>query len=145
MNPVDSKEQELSLTDILSIVNQSSGMEVDLPSMVSQVVLLASSPTSKYMKLGNTAFIFIDGGDGVANVMVYNADTEQNLTENYVMALDAAKMLGFQQVYTVFDSVFLPFYDEFTDVYDAAGYQLDELNDGSFRLIIALRSAEQEA
>lgn len=150
MDAVDSKTQELGLTDILSIVNRASDTGVDLRTFVLQTVLMTSMPTNKFLKLGNTVFIMIDGGDRMANIIVYNADTPENLLENYIRALNAAYMLGFDQIFVNFDEDFYPFYDELTDTYKAEdyGYELQRLDDDSYRLIMRLgpeRQGEVEA
>ena len=145
MNPIDSKEQELSMTDILSMVNQASDTGLDLRSFVFETVMLLSIPTNKYMKLGNTVFILIGSDQGVANIVVYNADTMENLMENYERVLDAAQMLGFQQVFVDFNENFLGFYDELTNRYMTDGYEIARLDNGQFRMIVNLPSDKRGA
>ena len=145
MNPIDSQEQELSMTDILSMVNQASDTGLDLRSFVFQTVMLLSIPTNKYMKLGNTVFILIGSDQGVANIVVYNVDTMENLMENYERVLDAAQMLGFQQVFVDFNENFLGFYDELTNRYMTDGYEIARLDNGQFRMIVNLRSNKRGA
>jgi len=145
MNPIDSKEQELSMTDILSMVNQASDTGLDLRSFVFETVMLLSIPTNKYMKLGNTVFILIGSDQGVANIVVYNADTMENLMENYERVLDAAQMLGFQQVFVDFNENFLGFYDELTNRYMTDGYEIARLDNGQFRMIVNLPSDRRGA
>ena len=107
--------------------------------------MLLSIPTNKYMKLGNTVFILIGSDQGVANIVVYNADTMENLMENYERVLDAAQMLGFQQVFVDFNENFLGFYDELTNRYMTDGYEIARLDNGQFRMIVNLPSDKRGA
>ena len=135
MQPVDSKQQKLGLIDLLSVVNQANNDGMDLRNFTLKVVGLASRPDTEYMNFGNTVFMCIDGGNRSGNLVIYNADTEQNLRENFEKALNACQMLGFDEVFTDFNENLLPFYEDFLDGFDMEeyGYLIQQLSDGRFR------------
>jgi|688.fasta_scaffold489404_3 hypothetical protein len=140
MQPVDSKKQKLGLTDLLSIVGEASDNGLDLRTFALKTVMLASRPDTEFMNLGNSVFIIVDGGNRVGNIIVYNADTNENFIENYSKALDAAYMLGFDEVFTDFQESFLPFYEGFFDVYggDGFGSEIQLLEDNTYRALMRL-------
>jgi hypothetical protein len=140
MQPVDSSQNKLGLTDLLGIVNQSSDTGLDLRNFIFKTVMMASRPDVEFMNLGNTVFLIVDGGNRVGNLVAYNADTADNFTQNFEKALNAAYMLGFDEVFTDFNQDVLPFYNEFLDDYNAegSGSEIQELDDGTYRAVIRL-------
>jgi len=140
MQPIDSKQQKLSLVDILSVVNQTNNDGMDLRNFTLKVVGFASRPDTEYMNFGNTIFMCIDGGNRSGNLIIYNVDTEQNLRENFEKALNACQMLGFDEVFTDFNEDLLPFYENFLDGFDMDeyGYLIQRLTDGRLRAVIRI-------
>ena len=135
MQPVDSKQEKLNMTGILSIVNQASDSGIDLRKFALQTVALCSRPDTRNMTFGNTLFIVADAGDRLANFIVYNADTPENFIQNYTKAMDAAYMLGFDEMFTQFNEQFLPFYKVFLDGLDNDdyGYEIIDLGNGKYQ------------
>jgi hypothetical protein len=132
---IDSKKEKLSLTDLLSIVNSAADTGVDLRTFTLQTVAMCSRPDTYNMTFGNTLFIIIDCGDRMANFIVYNADTAENLAENYQRAVNATYMLGFDEAFVQFDPRLLEFYKgllENLDVEDS-GYQIAQLDNGNMQ------------
>jgi hypothetical protein len=140
MQPVDSKERKLGLTDLLSVVNQASDTGMDLRNFTLSVIGAASRPDVEFMNFGNTVFLCIDGGNRSGNLVIYNADTEQNLRENFEKGLVACQLLGFDEVFTDFNEDLLPFYEDFLDGFDMDdyGYLIQRLSDGRYRVIMRI-------
>lgn len=140
MQPIDSKQQKLGLTDLLSIVNQASDTGMDLRNFTLSVIGAASRPDVEFMNFGNTIFLCIDGGSRAGNLVIYNADTEQNLRDSFDKALNALEMLGFDEVFTDFNEDLYPFYSDFLAGYDTEdyGYEIQRLSDGRLRAVVRI-------
>ena len=102
MTPVDSKQRQLSLTEIVQIAGANQGEPYDLRQLMARIILELSLPNTKHMIFGNTLFIInqVDQRDGFMRAL--NADTAQNFLENSVQFANAAYMLGIDNLYTEF-------------------------------------------
>ena len=142
---VDSKQEKLGLTDLLSVVNEAADTGVDLRTFTLQTVAMCSRPDTFNMTFGNTLFIVIDCGDRMANFIVYNADTEQNLSENYERAFNAAYMLGFDEAFVQFDPKLQAFYEQLLNGldFDDYGYRIEQLDNGNMQAQLSLGSPRE--
>ena len=135
MQPVDSKQRKLNLTEIVQISGYNQGAEYDLRDLMMRIVAELSMPDTQHMIFGNTLFI-INKGEGRNGYMrALNADAAQNFLESSKKFADAAYMLGYDNLYTEFEE------PSFIQVFQIIsknpprqemGYELLDLEDGSY-------------
>lgn len=141
MTPVDSKQRQLSLTEIVQIAGANQGEPYDLRQLMARIILELSLPNTKHMIFGNTLFIInqVDQRDGFMRAL--NADTAQNFLENSVQFANAAYMLGIDNLYTEFQQ------PSFLQVFrfiarnpmrEEMGYEVVGLPSGSFGVTFKL-------
>jgi hypothetical protein len=147
MNPVDSKQQQLTLTDIVQISGYNQGSEYALPDLMTRIVMELSLPNTKHMIFGNTLFIINQGEGRDGYMRALNADTAQNFLENSVRFANAAYMLGIDNLYTEFQEpsfiqVFR--YISRNPMREDMGYELIDYEDGTYGVNFKL-GPEREA
>lgn len=135
MQPVDSKQNKLGITEIIQISGYNQGSEYNLRDLMLRIVAELSMPTTQHMIFGNTLFI-INKGEGRNGYMrALNADTAQNFLESTKKFVDAAYMLGYDNLYTEFEE------PSFIQVFqiisrnpprEEMGYELIDFEDGTF-------------
>lgn len=147
MNPVDSQQRKLSITEIVQISGYNQDSESDIQSLMTQIVFELSLPTTKHMVFGNTLFIINQGEGRDGYMRALNADTAPNFLESCVRFANAAYMLGFDNLYTEFDQ------PSFIQVFrfisrnpmrEEMGYELSAFEDGTYGVNFKL-GPEREA
>lgn len=135
MQAVDSKQQKLSITDIIQVSGYQQGSPYDLRDLTMRIVAELSIPTTDHMVFGNTLFI-INKGEGRNGYMrALNADTAENFMESNKKFADAAYMLGYDNLYTEFQE---PSFIQIFQIISKnpprqeMGYELLDLEDGTY-------------
>lgn len=142
MQPVDSKQRKLSLTEIIQISGYMQDSPYDLRDLMMRVVMELAMPTTDHMVKGNTLFI-IEKGEGRNGFMrALNADTGPNFLESCRSFTDSAYLLGYDTLVTQFDE------PSFLQVFrymarpprprEDMGYEVQETDDGGYQVTFQL-------
>lgn len=104
MQPVDSRQQQLDIQDIVEIASTATDQELDIGRLLKRMVVELSLPTTRYMVFGNTLFIInqADGRNGFMRAL--NADTAENFLNHCIKFADSAYLLGFDNLLTEFET-----------------------------------------
>ena len=102
MQPVDSKQKVVNLTELIVASNQAQETGFPPQKAVLMAVAEMSMPMNDHMRFGNTLFI-INKGEGRNGYMsAMNIDTPRNFIENVKKFIDSAYLLGFDNLVTIF-------------------------------------------
>ncbi len=142
MDMVDSKQKELDLISLVQIATENQDNDgMDLRQIAMALTAEMLLPTTDWMRYGNTLFI-INRGEGRDGYMrAFNADTSQNFIENCRKFSDAAYYIGYDNLITEFTT---PSFAQIFNIIsrnpprDEMGYELQDLEDGSYRVIFSL-------
>jgi hypothetical protein len=102
MKPVDSKQKEVSLTELIIASNQAEDTGRPPQQAVLMAVAEMSMPFNEHMRFGNTLFIINKGQGRNGYMSAMNIDTPRNFIENVKKFIDSAYLLGFDNLVTVF-------------------------------------------
>jgi len=146
MKPVDSKQKQLPMTEVIQIAGMNDNSPYDLRELLMRTVMELSLPNVTYKQLGNTLFSAMDVGSRVAYVKAFNADTEENFLPNYKKFTDMLYLMGFDGLVTDFDN------EDYSRVFDyivanksrdGMGYELNEMSDYTYQVVMGLGPARE--
>ena len=134
------------MTDVIQIAGMNDNSPYDLRELLLRTVMEMSLPQVTHKQIGNTLFMAIDGGSGLVYVRTFNADTEDNFLENYKKFADMLYLMNFDVLASDFDN------EDFSRVFDYIvanasrediGYEMDEMSDGSYQVLMSLGPVRQ--
>jgi len=102
MQPVDSKQKMVSLTELIVASNQAQDTGYSPQKAVLMAVAEMSMPTNDHMRFGNTLFITNKGKGRNGYMSAMNIDTPRNFIENVKRFIDSAYLLGYDNLVTIF-------------------------------------------
>jgi hypothetical protein len=136
---VDSQQQELSVEEILDIVNWSSPEPMETARFIAMINAELQMPNTLFIRQGNTLFIIHKADRGVGLFRALNADTARNFLANSVEFIKACHKMGFDTMATQFSDASLlnifRFISENPPI-EGMGYEAKQLNDGSFYVTV---------
>lgn len=102
MQPVDSKKNMVSLTELIVASNQAQDTGLPPQKAVLMAVTEMSMPVNDHMRFGNTLFIINKGKGRNGYMSAMNIDTPRNFLENVKKFIDSAYLLGYDNLVTIF-------------------------------------------
>jgi hypothetical protein len=136
---VDSQQQEISVDEILDIVNWSSPDPMETPRYIAMINAELQMPNTLFIRQGNTLFIIHKADRGVGFFRALNADTARNFLANSVEFIKACYKMGFDTMATEFTDPSLltifRFISENPPI-EGMGYQVQETGNGSFYVTV---------
>lgn len=136
---VDSQQQELSVEEILDIVNWSSPDPMETARYIAMINAELQMPNTLFIRQGNTLFIIHKADRGVGFFRALNADTARNYLANSMEFIKACHKMGFDTMATEFtDPSLLNIFRFISDnpPIEGMGYQVQETDDGSFYVTV---------
>lgn len=139
---IDSKHQKLSPQEIISIAAQNTGSPYSPEQVKAALVAEVHKAGAILMQEGNTLFVIHRAANDpqVAVFRALNADTPENYLQNSVRFTKAMKIAKFKSMVTEFQDPSLLNIFKYIgkDQPQGMGYQVQRLEDGSFRVIVNL-------
>lgn len=136
---VDSQQQELTVEEILDIVNWSSPQPLETPRYIAMINAELQMPNTLFIRQGNTLFIIHKADRGVGFFRALNADTARNFLDNSVEFIRACHKMGFDTMATQFsDPTLLTIFRYISEnpPLPNMGYQVRQTEDGGFYVAV---------
>lgn len=145
---VDSKHQELSNEEIISIAAQETGSQYSPEQVTASIMAEVHEAGAILMREGNTLFV-IDKSSKDPSVGVFralNADTAQNYLQNSMVFIEAAAAAGFKTLVTSFqDASLLGIFKYISrkPPIPGMGYAVQQTQNGGFRVTVNLGGGQK--
>ena len=132
---VDSQQEELSAEDIVAIAAMNTDAGVDRAKAIAMINAELQMDDTLFIRQGNTLFIIHKAAPRVGWFRALNADTAANYLKNSTEFIRACYKMGFDTVASTFDDpaiIAIFRYIARNPPNPETGYELEELDDGSF-------------
>jgi hypothetical protein len=139
MQMVDSKEQELSVEEIIGIAGMNTGSPIPYGDLITAINAELQMPNSLFIRQGNTLFIIHKAKSGVGYFRALNADTARNFLENGRTFMEACHKMGFDTMATTFtDPTLLGIFRYISQnpPVEGMGYQVQKTKNGGFYVTV---------
>ena len=145
---VDSKHQELSNDEIISIAAQDTGSPYSPEQVKASLVAETHESGAIIMRQGNTLFVVHKSPNNPTTAVfrALNADTAQNYLQNSIMFVKAIAATGIKTLVTQFkDSSLLSIFKYISrnPPFPGMGYATQKTKDGGYQVTVNLGNGQQ--